>query len=219
MKRILLALLGVAMLMGLASVSMAATSELFWNITVSVASDPIDLTRDPLDTGIQTWGPLNYNTEYFSNNADGNPRMTLSNIGYATIDYSAYVTATANNWGFNGPLGVGNGGNGADTCVLAGVFCEPLVNTSPNPVFNHSLVLADFGNEDIMNNGLKFADDITPLVYTRPGEDAQFLPYNVPSNLSTRNLRLYILTPTFPSATTSAVLHIVIGARVAVIGG
>ena len=216
MKRTLIALLGLALIAGFATSAFAATTELVWDISVTLNDNPIDLNRAGTDDGTRNWGAQQPDNDVFSSLSEGNPRLTLDNQGYATIDYGASVAATT--WAFGTTLG----DTAVDQCVLAGVFTRPLgVGETPapgDPVYERDLGIGDFGDEDVLGGTTVYGDDATPNVLavndTGSDDDALFFkPYNCSSDLSERSLRFLLQTPATGSAA-SETLTVTVTAQV-----
>jgi hypothetical protein len=147
MKRILLALMGVAMLAGVASAATVMQgNDVLWNITVSFNANAIllDGIVDAQTFGIIPPSPsaaAPHST--FSNFTGGTPRCTVDNLGYATISYQ--VSATI---GPNWTLGNTPSALAANQPVLYGIFTRALP-TAENAA-GIDLSAGIFGGEDII---------------------------------------------------------------------
>jgi hypothetical protein len=195
MKRILLALLGVAMLAGLASSAFAAAAlTQNWTITVSVSGDPVDLQGG--GTVGLTFGVVAVAGNTVSNQAGGNPRCTVNNAGYASLDYT--VLANVTNWTLGTTL-AGATGPANNQAVLAGLFTAAVTATEAAFPAGRDLTVADFGNEDTLGAAAKTATtDILGRNNALPGAaDADIVKgFNVAPTASTRSLRFLFEAPT-----------------------
>ena len=206
MKKRILGTLGLVLFTGTVTQSFAApVTDLNWTVSVTMNVYPIDLTRDPSDGSID-WGVVAPNTDNPSNLAQGQPRLTLWNRGYVTIDYGVAVSVSSPS-GTAWALGTSLGDTGLNRCVLAGIFTRPLnvgESDPPDPNYERDLIVADFGDEDVLGALTIYGDDVTPNVLARndtgTDDDALFFkPYNCTSNNSTRSLRLLLQTPDYGS--------------------
>ena len=224
MRKYLIPVLGAMMLAGISVSAFAAatpTTELSWVVTVSMNDVEIDLTRADTDNGLRNWGTFAPNANAFSDGEGGNPRLTLSNLGNATIDYGVQASVSATS-GTAWTLGTTLGDTGMDQCVLAGIFTRPLgvgESEPPNPEYERDLVLADFGDEDVLGGTMVYGDDTTPNVLARndtgtDDDDWYFEPYDCPTSNSERSLRLLLQMPDLGSNTAQMEFLITIGARV-----
>jgi len=197
MKKLLLAVFGIALICGLSTSSFAANTSLTFPITVHVVSDPIDLQGV---TDAVAFGAVAPGVPSLSNYPQGQPRSTVAQMGYATIALRVHAAVTSP--GVAWTLGETPG---ATNAVLAGVFTAPLLpgETSPsNPDFERSLVDADFGvsgafsdNDIIM--GLPQVKTASATVFSREGgEQPQFQGFNITPATNTRNLRYRLVAPT-----------------------
>jgi hypothetical protein len=201
MKRFLLMGWGVAIFMAMAGSAEATTSQTF-GIVVSVAGSPVDLQSE--GSSNLSFGIVAAGSNTTSNHEQGNPRCTVTNVGYATLDYTVVASiansagASGSTWALGTTLG-GAGGPAANTAVLAAIFTAAVTTgDSPFPA-GRDLFPADFGDEDVVNGNTKTADaNVLARNNTLPApEDAESVKgYNVSPASATRSLRFLFEAPT-----------------------
>lgn len=187
----------LAALVGLAGAASAQNLTLAYPITVSIASDPINLAgiTDPVGFGIGGFGQT-----LLSNFPQGQPRSTVQNNGYATVDYTARA-AIAGGW----TLGAAPASN---VCVLYGIFTQALTSND-NPTVGRNVAAADFGVEDRLSTNVLRAS-VTNLA--RNGETAaETNGKDVFTTQSVRSMRYRLDTPTAGS-TAGQTITVTIGA-------
>jgi hypothetical protein len=200
MKRILLALLGVAML---ASTAMAAAvTSVSWTIGVSFSAFTIDLTALPGDTMTSSFGTVSANNVIFSNFTSGQPRSTIKNNGSGTISYTALATI-AGGWTLAAAPG-------ANIATLQGIFTKA-VTLADDPANGLTLAAGNFQANDILTGTAQTAtanilgddnDTTTPVIKGN----------NVDPTNSTRNLRYRFQAPTSATITVPQTITVTIGA-------
>jgi hypothetical protein len=189
--------LTIAAVLGLAGAASAQNLTLAYPITVSVASDPIDLAgvTDPV-----SFGTVGFNQTNLSNYAAGQPRSTVQNNGYATVDYTARA-AVSGGWS----LGSAPGNN---TCVLYGIFTQALTSND-NPTVGRNVAAIDFGVEDRLSTNVLRA---TTTNLARNAETAaETNGKDVFTTQSVRSMRYRLDTPTTGS-TAQQTITVTIGA-------
>ena len=163
--------------------SSAQNLTLDFTITVSVASDPIDL-QGVTDT--VSFGIVGFNTTNLSNNAGGQPRSTVNNAGYATVDYTARAEITSGTWTLGSTKGV-------NTAVLYGIFTQA-VTPIEDAGAGRYVAAADFGAEDRLLDGVVTRASSTVLA--QDAESGVEIKGNVVATTqSSRSLRYRLDTP------------------------
>lgn len=197
MKRVVLGILGLMFWLA-AAPAQASNTSLTYGIVVSVCADPIDLSGETSDVN---WGMQPFQGTVFSNLPQGQPRSTVSQNGYATLNLMVSATVAAvypssPSWVLTSSLPAG-----PNEARLSGLFTAPLAmaDESPNPSYYYTLSAGDFGIEDAITGVPKTA---TSTVFARPGEQPNFLGCNVSSIDPTRSLR-YMLNLPVPGSTTT----------------
>lgn len=185
MKKILAA---SALILGLAASSMAVLETgitLNYPISVIIATDAIMLQGE---TAEMSFGNVAVNLTYLSNNAQGQPRSTVKQIGYASpIAYTARAAVTA-------PWTLSTA-RGANIAVLYGAFTRALrADEVVAPEVGRTLVAGDFEATDILNATAKQAT-ATILGVDAETPDAEFKGTGVLSTQSSRSLRYRLDTP------------------------
>ena len=186
--------------LGMGQAVLAATNtSVTWPIRIAIVSEPINLiaTVYPMHFG---WVRLNSNV--FSNQTEGEPRCTLHNRGYATVDYT--VSA-----GINGTwaLGTAIGDVGTDRCVIAAIFTRPLAEIAVpgEDQYVRWLTVGDFANNDVVGPSPRVAST-TDLASDNSGaypyDQEYFKGYNIlpTPNQPERSLRFMVQTPTWDSS-------------------
>lgn len=208
-------ILAASLGMGEAAIAAPAIS-VAWPIGIAVATDAIDLVAiiSPLHFGWVAPG-----SAVFSNQPQGLPRCTISNHGYAVIDYTASATITS----ASGPawmLGPALGSAGFDTCVVAAIFTKPLDTASDYyGGYSRDLVLADFGNNDVLS-GVPLVASTDALARDNsnddPDDEENVKGYNVQPlpGMTERSMRFMVQTPTMVSSSNEQFITVVIGAQV-----
>lgn len=193
MKKILI----VLFVLGLGFSAFAQNLTLDYPITVRVASDPIDLQGI---TDTVSFGTLSFGQTALSNLPQGQPRSTVNNAGYATIDYTARAEITSGSWTL--------GSNpGANTAVLYGIFTYALGASDDPP--GRDVLLGDFGTEDRLGGTAIRASN---TVLTRNDEtNPENRGNNVYTTMSFRSLRYRLDTPT-SGDTSEQTITVTIGA-------
>ncbi|HEY8240035.1 MAG TPA: hypothetical protein VIH35_01250 [Kiritimatiellia bacterium] len=185
-------------LAGLAATAQAQTLTLAYPITVSVASDPINLSgiTDPVSFGI-----VGFNTTNLSNYTGGQPRSTVQNNGYATVDYTARA-AVSGGW----TIGTAPGANVA---TFYGIFTQALTSND-NPTAGRNVAAADFAVEDRLNSNTAIRASTTNLA--RNAETAaETNGKDVFTTQSIRSMRYRLDSPTSGS-TAAQTITVTIGA-------
>lgn len=193
MRRTLYAVLAVALIAGM-TVSAQAGTTLQWNITVTFNADSINLTTTSPNT--LTWGTVGPNQDVLSNQAQGQNRISVANIGYSRIDYT--VTADcATGWTLGGTLNT----NPDNTPVLCGIFTAPVLDGEQPEPYGRTLLVADFAQNDVLAAGVLTQASATVLARDdNAGDDdpVYMKGYNVPQNIgetTERSLRFMLQTP------------------------
>lgn len=211
MRRTLLAVMAVAVIAGM-TVSAQAGTTLTFPITVTFNADSINLSVT--GTPLATWGQVGPSTNNFSNQAAGEIRHTVTQNGWAKIDFNALATC-ATGWTLASTIG---GNTAANTCVVAGIFTGATVE-DPVPA-GRVLVLADFGNEDVLGSTAIQAsatvlarNDSNPDPDDTPAIKGYSVP-DVPGGYTTRSARYLLQAPPSVSGagTAQQTITIVIGA-------
>ncbi|OGV42511.1 MAG: hypothetical protein A2X46_04375 [Lentisphaerae bacterium GWF2_57_35] len=189
---------GMMVLAGVASLTASAQNlTLDFPVTVSVASDAIDLQGVQLPT---SFGIIGFNTTNLSNNAGGQPRATVNNVGYAAVDYTASA-AVLGTW----TLGTAPAQN---TAVLYGIFTQA-VTPADNAETGRSVAESDFGPEDRLSG---VALRATASALAQDSETAaETKGNNVYTTQSFRSLRYRLDAPT-DGATDEQTIVVTIGA-------
>ncbi len=181
MKKSVAVYLVLAGLLGLSA--SAQNLSLDYTITVRVASDPIDLQGI---TDTVSFGVVGFGQSVLSNGPGGQPRSTINNDGYATINYTARAEITSGLW----TLGSTPGNN---TAVLYGIFTQA-VTPADDAVAGRYVASGDFGTEDRLTGSAKTA---TATILAQDSEsNVEMKGYNVFSTQSFRSLRYRLDTPT-----------------------
>jgi hypothetical protein len=196
MKRILLALLGVAMLAGSAS---AALTSINWTIGVSYSAFTIDLAATGLTA---SFGTVSANQIVPSNFGGGQPRSTITNNGSGTISYTALATI-AGGWSLASNTG------SANAACLQGIFTRalPIAEDPAGMTLATTMVQAN----DVLNGSAKtatnsvLADDAESNTIAVKGGSVD------PTN-STRSMRYIFWAPASVSVTTPQTITVTIGA-------
>lgn len=217
MRKKILFMIYLAIIMNTAlvgQVAVAATTSITWPIGIIIAAGPIDLHAivPPMHFG---WVGLSNNI--FSNQVQGNPRCTIENRGYATIDYT--VSATITSSGFSWAMGSTLGNVGVDQCVVAAIFTAAILESEVPFPDGRDLVLPDFANNDVVRS---IAVTATTNIFARDNsgldpDDPEFVKgYNVPAvpSQSVRSLRFLVQTPTMDTTGAEQFFNITIGAIV-----
>jgi hypothetical protein len=201
MKRILLALLGVAMFAGLASSAMAATASISWTIGVSYSANSIDLAATGLTAN---FGIVSANQIVYSNFGQGQPRSTIQNNGSGTIAYTVRANTTTG-WALGAAPGV-------DTAELQGIFTGALLPSDTGAdATSVTLTAAMFQANDVLTGSTQvataniFADDNATNVLLKG--------YAVDPTLSSRSLRYKFTAPSSVVATGPTSINVTIGAQ------
>lgn len=146
-----------------------------------------------------------------SNQIEGNPRCTIQNNGYATVDYTANASVTG--W----TLGTFLGDTGPDRCVIAAIFTAPILESQIPFPWGRNLEAADFGNEDVVGLVPKVATDIVlARNNTRPDPDDPDILKGFAVNPmdSVRSLRFLVQAPAGVVFEPEQIFTITIGAVV-----
>lgn len=187
----------IAALVGLAGAASAQNLTLAFPIQVSVASDPINLAgiTDPV-----SFGTVGFSQTALSNFGGGQPRSTVQNNGYASIDYTARATVS-------GGWSLGSAPN-TNVCVLYGIFTQALTSND-NPTLGRNVASADFGIEDRLSTNVLRASltNLARNAETAPETNGK----DVFTTQSVRSMRYRLDTPTAGS-TAQQTLTVTIGA-------
>jgi hypothetical protein len=184
MKKIIVAMMGMLTGMALTASAQGPNLTLDFTINVSVASDPINLQGV---TEAVSFGVVGFNTTNLSNNAGGQPRSTVNNAGYASVDYTARAEITMGDW----TLGTTPGNN---TAVLYGIFTQA-VTPADDAQAGRNVAVADFSSEDRLINGV--VTRATDTILAQNSEDGvEIKGNNVATTQSFRSLRYRLDTPT-----------------------
>lgn len=214
MKRILLALAGLALLAGLTTSAMAAgVTTLTFGITVSVSANDIDLSGVTSDV---PWGVVPPGLPALANLASGNPRSTVAQNGFGTIYLSVSASVQAEsagntNWALVTTGVPGTAMTAINTCRLSGVFTAPLTTADApsNPAFAWNLTVADFaantgtGSTNVLSGTLlpaysgatNGAINLQRSTITPYPEYSYFLGHHITPANNTRNLRYLLDAP------------------------
>lgn len=210
MRKILLTAVALMMVAGLAAPGFAATLQLTYPVTVTLAADPIDLIG--VNAAV-SFGSVGLSQTVYSNQAQGQPRSTIENIGYARVDYeldAAVVPAGA------GPAWTLAAAPGADACVLRAIATAALT-TDDNPAIGQTLDASFFEANDNLDNaaGYQVCSDTVFASDAWVGNTLLVKAYDVASGLpnSSRSFRYQLQTPT-SSTDTGMTFNITISAIV-----
>lgn len=178
---------GLGLMIWLLSVQAYAGVEtgvtLAYPITISIATDQIMLQGDTTQV---SFGFVAFNNSVFSNLAQGQPRSTVKQIGWATIDYTALATISGG-WSLSTV-------RGANIAVLYAVFTRALrADEAVSPDIGRTLVAGDFDASDILTSTARRASATSLAVNT---ETSAVKGYNILNVDSERSLRYRIDTPT-----------------------
>ncbi|MEW6517017.1 MAG: hypothetical protein AB1439_08940 [candidate division FCPU426 bacterium] len=217
MKKTLMCSLILAASLGMGAMAAAApVISVAWPIGIAVAYGEIDLVAI---TNSMHFGWVAPGSAVFSNQPQGLPRCTISNHGYAVVDYTVSATITS----AGGPawiLGPTLGSAGYDTCVIAAIFTKPLDTASDfTGGYSRDLVLADFGDNDVLS-GMPLVAGTDVLARDNsnvdPDDPENVKGYNVQPvpGMTERSLRFMVLTPTIVSSSDEQFFNVVIGAQV-----
>jgi hypothetical protein len=187
--------LGFGLLM--AAFSWGATTPngaLTFGILINVAAAPIDLTGVTTDV---SWGTFPLGGRVFSNLPQGQPRSTVTQNGYATINLGVSASIAAYSPGGGNWTLVPTMPPGPNQARLSGIFTAPLI-TADVPAagegfYAYDLTAADFADDDVIIGTMKVA---SATVFSRPNELEMFHGYNVTPATPTRNLRYMVDLPT-----------------------
>ncbi|MFH0880190.1 MAG: hypothetical protein V2A34_10800 [Lentisphaerota bacterium] len=171
-----------------------------YTLSVSIAADPVDLegVADPVSFGAGEFGQT-----LLSNLPQGQPRSTVHNRGYATIDYTVAAHISEGAWSLGSSAGL-------NTAVLFAIFTRPL-RPSEDAASGKTLTAGDFGPEDRLSATPLLA---TATVLAQNSEtDPNFKGYNALSIQSYRSLRYRLDLPT-GGGTDPQTIVVVIGAVV-----
>ena len=176
----------------------AQNTTLDYTISVSVAADPIDLAgiTDQVSFGIGGFGQT-----LLSNFAQGQPRSTVQNRGYSTVDYTARAAISQGAW----TLGSTPGNNVAS---LYAIFTQALTE-SDNPTSGRDVAIGDFGSEDLLGSTAIRASDTVLAQNSETGVEIK--GNRVFTTQSVRSLRYRLDLPT-SGDTSPQVLTVTIGA-------
>ncbi|MEW6517018.1 MAG: hypothetical protein AB1439_08945 [candidate division FCPU426 bacterium] len=201
--------------LGLACLALAAWS---WAAEGGEPDYPIVITLDAGDIDLSAivpdylhFGYVAPESAVLSNQIEGNPRCTIQNNGYATVDYT--VSAAVTGW----TLGTHLEDIGPDQCVIAAIFTAPILESQIPFPWGRDLETADFGNEDVVGPAPKVATDtVLARNNTRPDpDDPDILKGFAVSPLdSTRSLRFLVRTPAGVVFEPEQVFTVTIGAVV-----
>lgn len=183
-----------------------------WELTVEVVADPIDLVAMTSDLN---FGGIWAGENSFSNQAEGHPRCTVENRGYATVDFTVSATCSTG-W----TLGTTLGDFGPNRVVLAGVFTAPVVESESAFPNGRDLALSNYGNNDVITalpvaaSQTVFAID--PGSGGPNGDDSDNVKgfQVVPYASQIRSLRFLVQAPTSDTTGVEQAVTIVIGAVV-----
>lgn len=228
MKKILLSVCAAVLVAGLASSSFAAETAQMYRIYVNINSADIDLTG----ASDYSWGAIAPGTDSYSNDAQGQPRATVTQAGYATIDLNAsyYISATGTAWTANDDdYTTSPAMTVANNVRIAGIFTAPLnaaqyaiddllddgvANLSVNADYYLDVDNTHFADDDILPAGAAFTPRASTTVLARTGEQAQFLGSGVTPANNTRNLRFRVDAPPAGSSTDTQTIHIIIQGQI-----
>ncbi len=221
MRRTLLVALAVALISGMAVSTFAASgvTSITWPISIQFGQYDIDLRSGSLDP--LTYGIVGPNADVLSNTTGGQNRITLSNLGYATINYTASVVCSnPNTWTTTSPwiMAAAVDGNTVNTAVLAGIFTAPVIASEQAAPYGRDLAISNFGDEDVLGSAAIEAS-LTRLFW-QGGTDPDWMSgYNVstfPTGSTERSIRFLMQAPSDLEATysTSVIFNVTIGAVV-----
>lgn len=198
MRKLLLSVLAVALIAGMAVSAHSANLTQVYPITVTFVADEIDLVTT--GTPLATWGDVGASQNMLSNLAGGEIRHSVTQQGYAQIDFTAIATCVSG-WTLAGTIGANTADN---TAVLACIFTEAVETGTPSRL----LVIGDFGDEDVLaestsvqatidnlarNNALADPDDVDAI--------KGFSVPDLPGNNAERSARYVLQTPPTVSGT------------------
>lgn len=181
-----------------------------WELTVEVVADPINLVAMTSDLN---FGGIWAGENSFSNQAEGHPRCTVENRGYATVDFAVSATCSTG-W----TLGSTLGDYGPDRVVLAGVFTAPVVESESAFPNGRDLALANFEDDDVITAAQSIASQtvlaIDPGAGGANGDDSDLVKgFNVvPYASQIRHLRFMVQAPTSDTTGVEQTVVIIIGA-------
>jgi hypothetical protein len=177
-------------------------------LTFEVVAEPIDLVALTSD---QDLGGIWAGENTFSNQTGGNPRCTVENRGYATVDFTVSATCSTG-W----TLGTTLGNYGPDRVVVAGIFTAPALASENSPPNGRDLAASDFANDDVLTN---LACQATTSALARddsgpdPDDPINMKGFNVvPYYSQVRHLRFMIQAPTSDTTGIEQTVVIIIGA-------
>ncbi|MCK5242644.1 hypothetical protein KAR34_09350 [bacterium] len=197
MKKLLIAVLGIAMIAMASTQSRAASNWVNYNITVTIVAG--ENLIETVDTP-ETWGILTAGGgAVFSNNTgtnpfDGQPRMSVRNVGSSTIDLQvrSHVGGTISF------ATTGVDAAAVDVATLAAVYTAQNSQDDGAGTPYYMLLNEDFGVEDLLPSDDTFVscsvgDDNTLGINTHAGPGAK--GYSV-ATMEVRHLRFRFLPPT-----------------------
>ncbi len=185
-------------------------SPLTFPLSFEVVANEIDLVayENELNFG-GIWAGQNA----YSNQAEGHPRCTVENRGYATVDFT--VSATC---GTGWTLGSTLGDYGQDRVVLAGVFTAPAIESESAFPNGRDLAGVNFGDNDVITALQNIASQtvlaIDPGAGGTNGDDSDLVKgFNVvPYASQIRHLRFMVQAPTSDTTGVEQTVVIIIGA-------
>lgn len=210
MRKILLTAVALMMVAGLAAPGFAATLQLTYPVTVTLAADPIDL--DGIVAAV-SFGSVGLSQIVYSNQAQGQPRSTIENLGYARVDYELDAAVVASGAGPAWTLGAAPA---ADTCVLRAIATAALT-TEDDMAIGQTLGAAFFEANDDLDNaaGYQVCSD-TVFASDAWSNTLLVKALDVVSGLpnSSRSFRYQLQTPTSSTDAVGMTFNITISAIV-----
>lgn len=210
MRKILLTAVALMMVAGPAFAA-GPTLQITYPVTVTLASNPIDLAGVNAPV---SFGNVALNDIVYSNQAQGQPRSTIVNNGYARVDYE--LDAAVVQMG-TGPAWTLGAAPAADTCVLRAI-ATCAVRTDEDLAAGLTLTAAYFEANDDFDNvaGVQTCSDTVFASDVWVGNTLQVKAYDVVSGLpnSSRSFRYQLQTPTSSTDVVGMTFNITISAVV-----